>query len=150
MRYVCFTFAYIQQIEIVQYWTFLGKLGWRLLSREFEYRTRVTGIMIEELLIALHLKRRSNPKVEVEEDSDASYSLKHTTLMRFHTLSSNFKLHASAMKAVFFTEPRCVRTSRDLFVYLSKVVVSSCHPSTFVYFCPIFYPWFIMEDVDLP
>lgn len=96
--------------------------------------------MIEELLIALHLKRRSNPKVEVEEDSDASYSLKHTTLMRFHTLSSNFKLHASAMKAVFFTEPRCVRTSRDLFVYLSKVV----------YFCPIFYPWFIMEDVDLP
>ena len=55
--------------------------------------------MIEKLMIALHLKQRSSPKVEVEEDSDVSYSQKHTTLMRFHGLSSNFKLHLK-MKAV--------------------------------------------------
>lgn len=65
------------------------------------------------------------------------YSLKHASLMRFHALSSNSKLHLK-MKAVFFHKSRCVRTSRrDLFVHLSKDVVSSCHPSTLVYFRPI-------------
>ena len=52
-------------------------------------------------MIALHLKRRWSTKVEVEENSDVISSLKHTTLMRFHALSSKFKLHLKK-KAVFF------------------------------------------------
>ena len=103
----------MQQIEIAQYWTFLGKHKGRLLgSLNVHYYVTLTGnlveTMIEKLLIKLHLKRRSNPKVEVEEDSDASFSLKHSTLMRFHALTSNFKLHLK-MKPVFFTQNRkCV------------------------------------------
>ena len=61
--------------------------------------------MIKESLIKLHLKRRSNPKVEGEEDSDASSSRKHSTLMRFHALPSNFELHLE-VKPVVFTQNR--------------------------------------------